>query len=709
MEKYLFIAEKPNTMREYKSVYDKHKAQIDSTINGSIEFTALRGHVFRNLEPKEYKNKVWNSKWKIIYNSYLPMIPDRWELGPIDTAAQTISDLKVLLAGGNYTGIIVGTDSDVEGYGIYYMVMTALKLNKYKTLRFYETSLTERDVLNSFMSMSDLFKTPKHKNATDAYIFRSRWDWLVGMNLSVAYTVRYNNLMKVGSVKAPTLKMIYDNCKAIDDFASAKSYAISADFAEGFSGIMINDDNDKDRTFPNKQDADAVLNILGNTADVVSYKKTHVEALPDVLYSLSDLQVDASKLGYTPDQTLDIAEKLYLKKLLSYPRTACNYLSSGKMSDLKQIIPELASIPELAKFVALVTPAAYKRVEKDGNIINDKEVAKEPHDALIPTGAKIDWNSLTASEKDIYLLVCKRLLAHFLDRFEEEKYVLILNNNGYRFRVNGRKTLVEGYAALYNKQFKDVVIKNYKVHEVLNVNNHNIEERESKPPKRYTSGTIIEAMKSIAKFVTDPSLKKLMKESEGIGTEATRANIITDLQKSKYIELKKNAIHITDAGKKYIESIRKEVADGIYDYGFADPMKVAYWSGKAKEIQLGESKLNDVYDEFCTYLKSLITEIKDSGPCETSYNTTLPAGTKCPCCGNLVTSGKFGWYCSDKCGFAISNVIAGKFLPVDDRLDIINNGRTKKLSGFKAKSGKLFSGKLVLNKELKKLEFNFED
>lgn len=123
------------------------------------------------------------------------------------------------------------------------------------------------------------------------------------------------------------------------------------------------------------------------------------------------------------------------------------------------------------------------------------------------------------------------------------------------------------------------------------------EERVSKPPKRYTTGSIIDAMKNVAKYIEDADLKKVMKESEGIGTEATRAGIITDLQKSGYIEVKRNAIHITDAGKSYIESIRIQREDGTYDYGIADPVKVAYWSSKIKEVQLGKLNPKDLEDE----------------------------------------------------------------------------------------------------------------
>lgn len=711
MKKFLFIAEKPSSMREFQAVYKKHKYQVDSWVGGSIDFIALRGHVFRNLEPKEYD--AWDKKWVQLYEEDLPMIPQTWKVTAIADAKDAIKALKDKLAEG-YDGIIVGTDSDVEGYGIYYMVYQALNLKKYQTLRFYETALTEKNILQSFKDMEDMFSTPRHKNALNSYIFRSRWDWLIGMNLTTAYTVRYGELMKVGSVKAPTLKLIYDNCYAIDNFKEVKTYGVKSLHTEGFESVALNDDDNKDRIFQNQKDAEAFAAALDKQATVKSFEKKTEYKKPPKLYALSDLQVDASKApyGYTPEQTLATCQKLYEeRKILTYPRTSGNYLASAKANDIPDIMAAIKFVPDIAPFVAKLTPADIAKQNSNKDLFNDKEAEKAAHDALVPTGEIVDWNILTKAEKDIFLLVCKRLLAHYLPYFCEEKTVMMLDNKGNRFKATGRRTIENGFYDLYEKTVKDEILPEHKTGDIVQIEKNIAYEKKSSPPARYSTGTIITAMKNIASQVTDPELKKVMRESEGIGTEATRANILTDLVKSGYIETKKNMIYITDQGRRYIENIRTAKSDDTYDYGIADPVKVAFWSSKAKEIQLGEANVQDILNQFNDYLNETIHNLKSSGapikraPSATANSTKLP---KCPCCGADILSGRFGLYCSNKgsCKVSIPKEYCGKALTEKQQISLLE-GKKVHSKSFKSKAGKAFEADLILDKSAGRLTFDF--
>lgn len=695
--KYLFIAEKPSSMREFASVYNKHSAEIKKIVGGDIEFIALRGHIFRNMEPKEYD--VWDKKWADLYESDLPMIPSNWKIRPIARANDAIKALKEKLKE-NFDGIIVGTDSDVEGYGIYYMVCQAMNLQKYKTLRFYETSLTERDILKSFLTMEDFFSTPRHKNATAAFVFRNRWDWLIGMNLSTAYTVRFGELIRFGSVKAPTLKLIYDNCNAIDNFKKTTTYAVKSSFHDGFDAFLMEDDEKTEKTFALKTDADQLISSLGNSAVVKSFERKNNMTAPPKLYSLSDLQIDAAKqpLEYSPDKTLQIAQRLYEeRKILTYPRTSGTHLATAKSKDMPDILKSIQDIPELTTFITTITPAKIKQVSSNKNIFNDAEVAKASHDALIPTGKYVDWNALTEEEQNVFLLVCKRLVSHFLNYFAEEKTVVVLENNGEMFKATGRKTLDNGYNDLYGKTVKDVIIKEYSKGDSVSVKSNETVERVSAPPSRYTMGTIIKAMKNIANEVKDPDLKKRMKESEGIGTEATRASILKDLSTSGYISLKKNSIYITDTGRSYIENIRVDNGDGTFDYGIADPVNVAYWSSKNKEIQLGNLTVESALTEFEEYLRKTIDDLKKSGT--PVKNTSSKSSHKCPLCGGDVKSGKFGYYCENYkekgCPLSIPNEIAKKKL-TEKQKELLLNGKKIFVDGLKSKANKSFGANLQL-------------
>ena len=235
MGKYLFIAEKPSLMRAVRDVYKKHITDVKKKV-GEIEFVALSGHVCRLLLPNEYT--VWDAKWKDID---LPMIPSSWKIGAISDKKKTIDEIKKKIKENKYDGIIVGTDADTEGNGIYYLLEQYLKLEKMKALRFFEQDQTDKAILTSLLNMTDYHKAPRDVNMTNSFLIRSHMDWLIGMNFSVGFTVKSEFLMKVGRVKAPTLKLVYDNSKAIDEFVPHSDYELQADYKEGFTGTYIVD------------------------------------------------------------------------------------------------------------------------------------------------------------------------------------------------------------------------------------------------------------------------------------------------------------------------------------------------------------------------------------------------------------------------------------------------------------------------------------
>ena len=710
MKHYLALVEKPSACREFKKVYNDHRAKIEAKIGGDIEFFALAGHLVRNAEPKEL---IWDKKWQVLYEEDLPMIPNEWVLKPIDRNKNILNDLKKKIKEKDYDGYIAMTDSDQEGNLIYHFVSTYLGIDRYETLRFYETSLTEKDILASFLNMEDFYKTPRHFNTTQAGIFRSRWDWLIGMNLTTAYTVRFGELTKFGSVKAPTLRLIYQNCTDIESFVPKTTFGVKSQHTDGFESTLLNEDDNKERSFETKNEAEKFITTLAMQSTVKSFKKeTKIHKAPK-LYSLSDLQVDAAKQGYSPDKTLEIAQKLYEeRKILSYPRTSGTHLASGKVADLPDMLAAIKDIPDIKPFVLKVASSDIARVSTDTNIINDKEVAKASHDALVPTGAKVDWSVLSKPEQDVFLLIAKRFLAHFLPLFSEEKYTLLLDNNGNQFKANGRKTIENGFNDLYGKVSKDVAIPEYNTGDIVKIDANVTYEKTSTPPARYTMGTIINAMKNIASQVTDPELKKRMRESEGIGTEATRANILKDLKDSGYISVSKNAIYITDAGRRYIENIRQEKEDGSFDYGLSDPMQVAFWSAQNKQIQLGEKTVDDVMINFEKYINKKIIELKSSGePIKRSRAEQASMGLPvCPLCGGKLLAGKFGIYCStykeSGCKLSIPNEMASKTLTDNQKKGLLE-GKKIHAKGFKSKAGKVFEADIKLNKSTGKVEFDF--
>ena len=228
--KYLFIAEKPSLMRDVQSCYRNHTVEIKQVV-GSIDFVALAGHACRNAEPNDYE--LWNDKWE---NVSYPMLPDTWKIKPIKDKVSILTKIKQMAP--NYDGIIVGTDSDTEGYGIYYLVEQYLGLQNMKALRFMEHSLTDKEILHSLLTMTDYHTDPVHVRYTQSFLLRSKADWLYGMNATRLASVNTGKLLTIGRVKAPTLKLVYDNSMSIENFKPETYYQIQADYGS-FKAIMV--------------------------------------------------------------------------------------------------------------------------------------------------------------------------------------------------------------------------------------------------------------------------------------------------------------------------------------------------------------------------------------------------------------------------------------------------------------------------------------
>lgn len=691
MKRYLFIAEKPSLMRDIEASYKKHKSDVDAKF-GQIDFVSLVGHVCRLIEPKEYPE--WDGKWADIE---LPMIPGTFKIDEIASAKKVIAGIKKKLKEGDYDGVIVGTDADVEGNGIYYLLAHYINITKMPALRFYLEDQTDKGIYKAFMEMTDFYSDPKHVHMTECYLIRSHMDWLIGMNFTIGASVKSGFTMRVGRIKTPTLKLVYDNCKAIDEFTPHTDYAVDSAYADGFAGSLI-DEEGKAKRFETEEEALKFIDGLSKEAKVLSVDKKKVKTGAPLLYSLSDLQQDAgSKYRYTPEQVLNYVQSLYeTHKIVSYPRTSGRHISSAKAEDFPDFIRACSHIPELKKFTDAITAADIARAKKDTRMVNDKEVAKASHDALMPTGEIPKLEKLSPEELNICTLIYKRFLSHFMDDLEEEKTVLLADVDGNVFKSNGKTTLNKGWTEIYDKKPEDVVIPECKTGDILAVDHYDTVEKTTQPPKRYTQATLIGAMVNAAKFVEDKALKEAMKEAEGLGQESSRAQIIKDLIKDGYMEDKKGksaGLYITDVGKRYIENLK--------DYSITNPVLTAQWEYKMKQIRQGLLTFNDVNEEMLQYVKNTVKEIETSSIVKTGWAGSGATGLTCPLCGNPIMKGKYGWYCSGKkengCTFSVNQEIASKKITDAMVKSLVEKGVTKEISGFKSKTGKEFSAKLKLD------------
>ena len=682
--KYLFIAEKPSVMREVQKVYRNYQTEIEKAIGGSIVFTALAGHVCGYANPKEYDG--WDVKWKDLP---LPMMPKEWKIiFPNSRNKKLYQEVVSLYKEKGCNGIIVGTDSDVEGNGIYYLVMQKAGWQNIPTLRFFYNDLTESALKKSLLSMTDFFRNPRDVHMTESYLLRSQFDWQMGMNMTVAATRRTGTLLKIGRVKAPTLKLIYDNHMAIENFVPQTVYQIMDDYQDGFSGLMV-DKQGKPYEYKTKEEANQILDsITEKEGTVLKAERKEQKTYAPKLFKLSKLQVEAgNQFGYSPSDVLSIAQSLYEKhKVLSYPRTDGDVISVEKAQEIPSILHILSDIPDFSHYIENIPSDATHKILSMKNYVNDEAVAKASHDALMPTIKKPDLSAMTDKEKNIYTLIVKRLISILYPPLVEAKTVMYVKVGNFLFKSNGTTVVDKGWTSVVPKKSDSKDIPLYQKGDVLSIDKIYIHDKTSKPPKRLTEQALIGAMENIASSLSDQDYKNVMKESRGIGTPATRGAIIDELRQMNYFSVKKKSIYLTIEGKNYIESLK--------NFSIINPEMTADMELHMKHVREGSENYQDVKQLLDNQVIQMTKDALEIPMIrETAY--------QCPVCGKTLIREGMRLKCTED-DFYIPLRVAGISLTEEMLRSLFQEGRTGMIQGFKKKDGTKFNACLVLdNNQLK--------
>lgn len=684
VQRWFFIAEKPSLMREVQKCYRNHQKDIINKV-GSIDFIALAGHVCGSFFPDDYKNHPeWSGKWDEI--DY-PIIPQQWGIKALDDKRKKETLKKIKSSVSEYDGIIVGTDSDTEGYGIYYLLEHYLKIEKKKALRFIEHSLTDKEIYEQLLCMRDYHTDPVHKHFTESFLIRMRTDWLFGMNVTRLMTNKCGVLMNTGRVKAATTKLIYDNSMAIDQFVSRTYYYLTADYGN-FKASQI-DKHGKYVEYATAEEVKKQSVPLNGKVLKKDVKDEYTNA--PQLYDLSAIQVEAGRLyKMSPKEVLATIQSLYeTHKVISYPRTQCRYVSSEKAKEFPDMLKKLLVFPELKPYVEKISVNDIKRVQADKRIVNDKEVEKESHDALLPTDKTPDLSKLSEIERQICLLIYTRLLAQFLPKLKQQKTKLFLQHGDKLFYTTGKMVIDEGWRKLYGS-LKNIELPLLTEGQPVTAKEIVPDAKKTTPPKRYTDASIVDAMTNIANQIKDDALRKSLSESKGIGTSATRAQIIDEIIKAGYVDVKKKQLYITEKGKHLIESfpgidLFKPEFSAVMDYDM-------------KLIQRGEKDYDTVYADTLNKLRKTCEQIeqtKVSGPVS-KY--------KCPRCYSYMKEVSWGYVC-DACDIKVPFSIGGhKF--TESEMNILFEGEKTKPITLKKKDGNTFSASLILTAE-QGVQFDF--
>jgi DNA topoisomerase-3 len=458
------------------------------------------------------------------------------------------------------------------------------------------------------------------KHAAEA---RGRADWLVGMNMSRAYTLASRTLITIGRVQSPTLKLVVDRDREIQRFRPKPFYTVKAKFdADGqvFIAELVNDDTvsgqDSEGRLINTDTVRTILTELKSCQDAtVKDCKSEIKTRkPPLCFSLSDAQSAASaSFGYSAEETLQICQSLYEKKLTTYPRTDCNYLPESQYADVSNVLSAIKqTMPDLSDSISKADTGIKTKLWND-----EKTTA---HHAIIPTMSPGNLSSLTEQEKNLYRLIALRYIANFYPDFVYEQKTITVNVNSlpYTFKATGKTVKSFGWKSVLSDSIDDseTEAKNSNVkrtedqtlpdvtagQQIKNIESGFIKQTTT-PPSKFTEGSLIKAMENIYKYVVDPEMKKLLKEGDGIGTSATRAGIISELKKRKYLELKGKNIVSTDVGRSVVDTIPER---------FKSPVMTAIFERILGKIEISNSGTTEFLKHQISEIYNEISKIKDT-------------------------------------------------------------------------------------------------
>lgn len=676
--KALLIAEKPSLMRDIETVYKKmiYKDQID--------FMAFRGHLLELIEPHEYDPK-WE-KWDI---NELPIIPNKFEYKPKKETIKAYKKIKDAISSGGYDYLINACDAGREGELIFYSFYKTIGC-KLPVKRLWIKDTTEETIKKGLENLLDDSEMVNLKLSAQN---RAYFDWLIGMNLSRAVSLKTKNVIPIGRVMTPTLKIVVDRELEIQNFKPTDYWELEGEF-DNFKGIWI--DKEGNTKIFKKDEVEKIKNNLSKIGTIISVEQKKEVNYAPTLHSLLELQKEANKyFGYTAEKTLEIAQVLYeKKKLLTYPRTESRYLPKSIAKEIRDHISPLVEINEV-KDIAKNVLSDYKKISE---VLNSKKYVDDSkvtdHHAIIPTKTKPDFSVLSNEEVNIYMLVVKRFLSIFMPPNIVNKTTILTDVNGETFRTTGKIEIQKGYLALYpkSKDDKDDVLPNVKKGDKVELKNINVLTKQTTPPPRYDDGSLLQAMQNAGKFVEEEEIKNILKETAGLGTSATRAEIISKLVNKGMLARKGKALYATPFGIKIIEILG--------DREITSPELTAKWERKLRAIEEGKLNGKEFYNDMIKYVREVVNDIINN------INEKIPNKEilgKCPKCGGDIIEGKSSYLCANykkSCDFIISKEIGGAKITKQD-LEKLLNGKITNVKKFKNKENKEYQARLKLNEEAK--------
>ena len=569
------------------------------------------GHILTDAFPEKYGKEY--EEWKL---ETLPIIPQKWIKEVPEKTAGQLRIISNLLK--KTTEVVIATDADREGEVIAREILDYCHY-KGKISRFWTSGLDEKSVKAALGKI-------KPDSATKPLYFaglaRQRADWLWGMNLSRAYTIAYGTgkgaerVLSVGRIQTPTLALIVRRDAAIENFEAYEHYGLTIECTKDNGQVFLanwqvpNELKNKDGYCVNLEYIKKLSGCLkGLQTQVTDAKVEHKKTPPPLPYSLSELQKEASsKFNVSAGDILNVAQALYEKhKLTSYPRTPCQYLPTSQKSEVPQVFAAMLAIdPTIAHLLQNADS------NKGGRVWNDTQVNKHSHHAIIPTmNTNGSINNLNALERRVYELIRRRYIAQFYPDYEYATQTVLLNIDNHLFKGVGQTPLKQGWKVLFEKESSDKdddaqdKMPPVKTGEKVKISDTQINKKKTAPPPKFTEASLLDEMKTLSDFfktVEDEQTKKVLRATQGLGTEATRAAVIERLFKVGYIEKnKKHQLSATEKGKRLIAQVPSVITD---------PVTTAKWETALSAIEDGKVTLQQFMDIQSKTLHQLVAETK---------------------------------------------------------------------------------------------------
>ncbi len=696
--KTLIIAEKPSVGKDIAKVLKCTKKGDGFLYSDKYIISWAVGHLVALCDPEDYSKDL--KKWR---QDMLPIIPEKIKTKVISATKKQFDILKKIMKSDEVSDIVCATDSGREGELIFRYIYNQVKCRK-PFKRLWISSMTDSAIKDGFANLKD---GSEYDNLYLSAKCRSEADWLVGINASRAFTLKYNTLLSIGRVQTPTLAILVNRQKEINNFVPKDYWEIEGIF-DGYKSLWF-DAKANDTKIFEKNKADEIASYVKGKNGIVSSVENEKKKQPSpILYDLTELQRDCNKkFSFSAKQTLSIAQDLYEKrKLVTYPRTDSRYLSDDMIPKIHATLKKINAVTEYKQFSDYVINLEKLPISK--RIIDNSKITD--HHAIIPTDTNINIKNLSADELKVYDLIVRRFLAVFYPPYIYNITKIITSVDIHKFITKGTTIIQKGWTELNvfsgKEKKEDDILPNVKKGNSVTNENTEVIQKQTVPPKTYNEASLLSAMENAGRFVDDEKLKEQLKES-GLGTPATRAAIIERLLQVGYIQRKGKTLIPTDKGMKLIEVVPPELKS---------PETTGKWEKGLSSVSKGKMEDQKFMGSIKRYVNYLVEHSKN-----TERTVIFPAETKigkrgkpkkilglgkCPKCGSgEILENSKSFYCTNwkqGCKFSLwknSVETYGKTITAEDAKNLLKSGKIENINIILPQTKEKCTAELVLKKD----------